>query len=33
MYNGLKHSLRSKYAWCSDCHKRLFKLGEADYGR
>lgn len=26
LYDYLNHKVRSKYAWCSDCNKRLFKL-------
>lgn len=28
MYGNLKHTLQSKYAWCADCEKRLFKVDE-----
>ncbi len=28
LYDGLTHKLKSKYAWCADCHKRLFKIEE-----
>ena len=33
LHEGLAYTLKSKYAWCANCHKRLFKLGGADHGR
>lgn len=27
MHEGLSYKLRSKFAYCTACHKRLFRLG------
>lgn len=28
LYDGLDHKFKSKYAFCDECHKKLFKISD-----